>query len=360
MNRFFKRKMLRAARLTTLYILVLGTAMIILFPIFFLVSFSFMSGYESYYEWPSPLLPSFVGRYKIELLEQGYGLSIYNKAENQYERFGPELFTDNPEDLEKVSVFVGREGNTDLSSERLRKELAKLNSKSEVYFTLPKNLLANYRTFFQVTRDAVPSVLRSVYTALTTVAISLSIGGLAGFAFARYFFKGKNMLKIGVLFVRMFPGVAIAIPMIIILGRIGLYDQPLGLSLIYSVTQISLTIWITASVFMSIPVELEEAAMIFGTSKLGAFWHVTFPLALPGLAACAMYAFLGSWNEVIQAVVFTQFKPTFPVVVYKVLVGAGAQVNLVTAGSIAQALPAVLFTLIIRKYIQRMWGGVSV
>ena len=62
MNRFFKRKMLRVARLATLYILVLGTAMIILFPIFFLVSFSFMSGYESYYEWPNPLLPSFVGR----------------------------------------------------------------------------------------------------------------------------------------------------------------------------------------------------------------------------------------------------------------------------------------------------------
>ena len=148
--------------------------------------------------------------------------------------------------------------------------------------------------------------------------------------------------------------------MIIILGRIGLYDQPLGLSLIYSVTQISLTIWITSSVFMSIPVELEEAALIFGSSKFGAFWHVTLPLALPGLAACAMYAFLGSWNEVIQAVVFTQFNPTFPVVVYKVLVGAKGQVNLVTAGSIAQAIPAVLFTLLIRKYIQRMWGGVKV
>jgi multiple sugar transport system permease protein len=334
--------------------------MVILFPIFFLVSFSFMSGYESYYEWPNPLIPSFVSRYKIEWLEQGYGLSIYNKAEKQYERFGPESFTESPEDLEKVSVFVARQGNTELPIERLQRELAKLDQETEVYFTLRKNLLTNYRVFFQVTRDAVPSVIRSVYTALATVAISLSIGGLAGFAFARYIFAGKNMLKFGVLFVRMFPGVAIAIPMIIILGRIGLYDQPLGLSLIYSVTQISLTIWITASVFMSIPVELEEAALIFGTSRFGAFWHVTLPLALPGLAACAMYAFLGSWNEVIQAVVFTQFRPTFPVVVYKVLVGAGAQVNLVTAGSIAQALPAVLFTLIIRKYIQRMWGGVSV
>ncbi len=360
MNRSVKRGAIRAARMTTLYIMVIGVAMIILFPIFFLVSLSLMSGYESYYEWPNPLIPAFSAKYKLEKSDEGYHLSIYNKAEKRYERFGPEKFGTTAEDLEKISVFVKRQGNSTLKTERLKEEISRLVDRDEVFFSLSKNLLANYKVFFQVTRDAVPSVIRSIYTALTTIAISLIIGGMAGYAFARYIFKGRNLLKLSVLFVRMFPGVAIAIPMVIILGRIGLYDQPLGLSLIYSVTQISLTIWITASIFMAIPVELEEAALIFGTTKFGAFWHVTIPLALPGLAACAMYSFIGSWNEVIQAVVLTQFNPTFPVVVYKVLVGAGAQVNLITAGSIAQAFPAVLFTLLIRKYILRMWGGVRV
>jgi multiple sugar transport system permease protein len=183
---------------------------------------------------------------------------------------------------------------------------------------------------------------------------------MAGYAFARYFFKGKNILKLSVLFVRMFPAVSIAIPMVIILARMGLYDQPVGLSLVYSITQISLSIWITASVFMAIPVSFEEAALIFGTTKIGAFWHITLPLALPGLAACAMYAFIGSWNEVISAVILTQFNPTFPVVVYKALLGTQGQLNLVTAGSVTQALPAIIFTLIIRKYILQMWGGVKV
>jgi multiple sugar transport system permease protein len=214
-------------------------------------------------------------------------------------------------------------------------------------------------TFFKVTRDAVPSVLRSLLTAGLTIVISLVIGGLAGYSFARYFFAGKAALKVSILFVRMFPAVAIAVPMVIILGSIGLYDQPAGLSLIYSVSQISLTVWIMASIFSGIRVEMEEAAMIFGTSRWGAFRRITLPLALPGIAACAMYAFIGSWNEVVQAVVLTQFNPTFPVVVYQALVGAKGQVNLITAGSIAQALPAVVFTLIIRRYILQMWGGVQ-
>ena len=83
----------------------------------------------------------------------------------------------------------------------------------------------------------------------------------------------------------MFPGVAIALPMVFILARANLYDEPLGLSLIYSVGAIGLTIWITASIFMGIPVSLEEAAQVFGANKFQAFMRITFPLALPGLAS---------------------------------------------------------------------------
>jgi multiple sugar transport system permease protein len=360
MTRTQKRYLSRAARKTILYIIVAGLAMMILFPIFFLVSFSLMSGYETYYEWPSPLVPKFFVNLKLERFEDGYRLNIYNHADGEFQAFGPVKFSLEPEELEKVSVFVRRQANCTLSPEQLKEEIAKLGQQESVRFSLRKSILANYIIFFQVTRNSVPAVLRSLYTAFSTVVISLIIGGMAGFAFARYRFQGRNALKLGVLFVRMFPAVAIAIPMVIILGNMGLYDKPIGLSLVYSVTQISLTIWITASIFMGIPLELEEAALIFGTTRLGAFWHVTLPLALPGLAACAMYAFIGAWNEAAQAIILTQFNPTFPVVVYEVLVGARGQLNLLTAGSIAQALPAVVFTLFIRKYIVHMWGGVKV
>lgn len=334
--------------------------MIIIFPMFFLVSFSFMSDYETYSEWPSPLIPRFSARFQLVRIDDGYALRVYNHADKVYKPFGPEKFMLDPEELEKVSNFVKRQANCTLSIEHLEEEISNLVGEEETYFSLRKSLLANYIIFFQVTRNSVPAVFRSIYTALTTVGISLVIGGMAGFAFARYRFQGRNMLKLSVLFVRMFPGVAIAIPMVIILGNIGLYDKPIGLSLVYSVTQISLTIWITASIFLGIPVALEEAAMIFGTSRLGAFWRITLPLALPGLAACAMYAFIGAWNEAAQAIILTQFNPTFPVVVYEVLIGARGRLNLLTAGSIAQALPAVIFTFFIRKYVLHLWSGVRV
>ena len=345
--------------MTTLYIVIVGVILIIAFPMYFLVMISFMSDYEAY-DWPLPLVPAFKVRYKIEQSIEGYHLSIYNKRTTEYERFGPPDFDAGDEDLKRVQNFLKRQSNTVIDREELIGYINQVSPTNPVEFSVRKNLLLNYLTFFDVTRDAVGALLRSIYVAAFTIVISLSIGGMAGYAFARYIFKGKNALKLGVLFVRMFPGVAIAIPMVIILGRVGLYDQPFGLSLLYSVTQIALTIWITASIFLSIPVELEEAALIFGTTKLGSFWHVTLPLALPGLAACAMYAFIGSWNEVIQGVVFTSFRPTFPVVVYQVLVGAKGNINLVAAGSLTQALPAVIFTLIIRRYLLRMWGGVRV
>ncbi|MDA3938297.1 MAG: carbohydrate ABC transporter permease [Spirochaetia bacterium] len=360
MANVLKRQIRRSAKKTSLYIILVGIACIIIFPVFFLFSFSFMSDYETYSEWPKPLVPSFKAHFMIDKDVEGYHLFIFNKSEDDFMPFGPLVFTNNEKDVDNLRKFIKLQSNCKISSQQIVEYLEVVDSDSRVEFTIRKDLLANYILFFQVVNGAPKAVLNSLMVAGATILISLTIGGMGGYAFARYFFKGKNILKLSVLFVRMFPAVSLAIPMVIILAKMGLYDQPLGLSLVYSVGQISMSIWITASVFMSIPVSLEEAAMIFGTTKVGAFWHITLPLALPGLAACAMYSFIGSWNEVIAAVVLTQFNPTFPVIVYKALVGSQGQINLITAGSVAQAVPAIIFTLIIRKYIIQMWGGVKV
>ena len=358
-----KQKIFRSARKTTLYIIVVGIAMILIFPMFFLFTFSLMSDYESYSEWPKPLLP----RTKVELRltevpdkADVYALEIWNNSENGFMPFGPEENTTDAKSLRKLSNFIKNYSNCRISTDRLEELMNEAKAAGSVQFELRKKLLNNYTRFFTLYSGAAQSVINSLLTALLTVLLSLSIGGLAGYAFARYIFKGKNVLKLSVLFVRMFPPVAIALPMVIILGKIGLYDKPMGLSLIYSINQVSLSIWITASVFMGIPESLEEAAQVFGTSRIGAFFKVTLPLAVPGLAACAMYSFIYSWNEVINAIILTQFNPTFPVVVYRSLLGANAQIHLIAAGSVAQALPAIIFTLFIRRYILQMWGGVKV
>lgn len=435
MNDLQKRNVKKSINKTIFYVLIIFVAFVIVTPIYFLLSLSFMSDQEAY-DWPVPLGIDFFGNFSVQPApeEGAYMISVYSNSQEKYvsliqgDKFDEmrdflmkktncdipiEKLTQAVQDVEqlvnenraviteinlkidaanktllktnqdiikikrKLKLVEGKESmktiedglkedlaeyeeiqaEAETTIETLQTEIEPYNS---VRFRVTKNMFANYITFFKVTRDALPALFRSIQVALLTVLISLTIGGSAGYAFARYRFKGKNILKLSTLFVRMFPGIAIAMPMVIILAEMGFYDQPLGLSLVYSVGQIGLTIWITASIFMGIPVELEEAAQVFGRSKFGAFIYVTLPLALPGLAASAMYAFIGSWAETAQAIVLTQFNPTFPVVVYQTMVGAKGMVNLIAAGGVAMALPAVTFTILIRRYMLQMWGGVKV
>jgi len=422
---------------TVFYIFVAGIAMVIILPIYFLVSISFMSDQEAY-DWPIALAPAFSNTFLLQQSDDipgGFLISVYSRSKkdfsvifdsddlgkmidfvnrktsskipkslleekiqelNQITAQNKAQITELKKQLKEENINISRlnrdivkakqklklidpEDETfreirenyekqlevktqekSLAEERIAQIEKKLREIGGVTFKVRKNIFASYITFFRVTSDSVGALLRSIQVALLTVLISLSIGGMAGYAFARYVFKGKNMLKLSVLFVRMFPGIAIAMPMVIILAQMGFYDKPIGLSLVYSVGQIGMTTWITASIFMGISVELEEAAQVFGTSRWGAFFKVTLPLALPGLAASAMYAFIGSWSETAQAIVLTQFNPTFPVVIYQTLVGTKGMINLVAAGSVTLAFPAVLFTMIIRRYILQMWGGVRV
>jgi len=355
MNRKTKKTLKKVAKETVFYIFLTALICGMLLPVYFIISLSFLSTREAY-QYPLPVVPALQTDLSLSYGKRGYMLSVYDRVSEEYETV---LDT---KEVGKMQVYIKSQLGTRISEEEVQAEMTRLDNSGEevIYFTKPRALLHNYDTFFKVTRDAVPALVRSLQIAGLTILISLSIGGMAGYAFARYVFKGKDALKFSVLFVRMFPGVAIALPMVIILARANLYDEPLGLSLIYSVGSIGLTIWITASIFMGIPESLEQAAQVFGATKLQSFFKITLPLAFPGLAASAMYAFLGAWNETVAAIILTQFKPTFSVVVYQSLLGAVGQVNLAAAGGIAMALPAVFFTFFIRRYINQMWGGVTV
>lgn len=344
----------KAIKTTIFYIFVTTLGVGILLPAFFLVSLSFLSIREAY-QFPLPLLPELSAKFSLTHGERGYLLSVYDSFDDEYQTV---LDT---ADFEKMSVYMRTQIGAPYDIVDVEDRVAELeNGTDPVFFEARKNLLLNYDTFFKVTRDAVPALMRSLQICLMTIVISLTVGGMAGYAFARYIFAGRDALKFSVLFVRMFPGVAIAMPMVIILANMGFYDKPIGLSLVYSVGSIALTVWITASIFLGIPESLEEAAQVFGATKFQAFMRVTFPLALPGLAAAAMYAFLGAWNATVEPIILTQFNPTFSVVVYQTLLGAQGQVNLAAAGGLAMALPSIIFTFFIRRYINQMWGGVTV
>ena len=354
MNKKNPTSLAKIIKTSIFYLFVTTLGVGILLPAFFLVSLSFLSTREAY-KFPLPLIPAWSAKYSITHGERGYLLSVYDNFEEEYQTVM------DTNDFEKMSVYMRAQIGAPYDIADIEERIAELEGGTDpVYFQARKNLFLNYDTFFKVTRDAVPALIRSLQIAGMTIIISLSIGGMAGYAFARYIFVGRDALKFSVLFVRMFPGVAIALPMVIILANMGFYDRPIGLSLVYSVGSIALTVWITASIFMGIPESLEEAAQVFGATKFQAFLRITFPLALPGLAAAAMYAFLGAWNETVSAIILTQFNPTFSVVVYQALLGAVGNINLAAAGGLAMAIPSLIFTFFIRRYINQMWGGVTV
>jgi multiple sugar transport system permease protein len=205
-----------------------------------------------------------------------------------------------------------------------------------------------------------PALKNSILVSLYTILISLSIGSLAGYAMARYSFKFKEAINVTMLIVRMFPLVGISIPMAVLLIKFGLFDTLIGLALLYSVVNIALTAWITASIFVGINPELEEASLVFGANGFQTFTRITLPLAFPALAASSMYAFLTAWNDTISALILTSKNQTLSLVVYKAIGSTASGIQYAAAGSIILIIPALVFTFIVRKYVNQMWGGVEI
>ena len=134
-----------------------------------------------------------------------------------------------------------------------------------------------------------------ISTASTVVAIAIGMAG--GYAFARFRFRGKSALFLGLMLTRTVPGIALSLPLFIIFARIGIIDTHLALILTYVALNVPFTIWLADGFFRQVPRDLADAAQIDGCTRWQAFWQVEFPLAGPGIASAAIFAFMTSWNE---------------------------------------------------------------
>ena len=194
----------------------------------------------------------------------------------------------------------------------------------------------------------------SIVVALLTIAISFLLGLPAGYAFARFFFAGRDALKLLIVGLRMFPIIVIAVPLATLYIRIGIYDTPLGVALAHTAMALPFVILVTSSIFAGVPRDLEEAGLVFGLSRIGVFIRITLPLALPGLAAAAIFTFIMSWNEVFIASILTTLNRTLPAFI---LVSAMAAPDFIKfAASFLIILPAMVFVFIARRYLVSMWG----
>ena len=198
------------------------------------------------------------------------------------------------------------------------------------------------------------STLNSVLVALITIAISFALGLPAGYAIARYVFPGRDAIKLLIIALRMFPVMTMAVPLAVLYIELGLSDTLLGVALAHTSMALPFVVLITSSIFMSVPVAYEEAGMVFGLSRSEVFFRITLPLALPGLAAAAIFTFVMSWNEVFIASILTLVNRTLPA---DILVSAMAAPDPYKfAGGFIMVLPAMSFVFIARKYLVTMWG----
>jgi multiple sugar transport system permease protein len=224
---------------------------------------------------------------------------------------------------------------------------------------IPTSYTTEYVKTILFTLGAWDGIKNSVIVATLTIIISFILGIPAGYSIAKFVFPGKDTIKLSIIALRMFPIPVMAIPLIVLYIRLHLVDTLLGVALAHTAMALPFVVLITSSIFAGVSKEYEEAAMVFGLTRFGSFLKITLPLALPGLAAAAMFTFVMSWNEVFVASVLTLTHRTLPAQILSIMAGSsgGAAPDYYKfAAAFIMTLPAMLFIFFARKYLVTMWG----
>jgi len=203
-------------------------------------------------------------------------------------------------------------------------------------------------------RSAVSYLINSVIISGVSTFLAVVLGAMAAYGFTRFFFAGKRHLAFWILSTRFAPPVAFIVPIYLMVQKVGLLDSHIALIIIYTAMNLSLVIWILRGFFAEIPIEIEEAALVDGYSRLQIFWRVAVPLVRPGIVSTAILSAVFSWNEFLYATVLTQSRAaTLPVY----LAGFSNSMGLawgeyMAVGTIA-VLPILCFTFALQKHLVR-------
>lgn len=210
-----------------------------------------------------------------------------------------------------------------------------------------------FRAFLSAT-GVVGGFQNSIEVGVITLLLSLGVGVPAGYAVARYVFRGRDAYQLFLLLTRALPIVVLSVPLASVFLTTGLYDTTYAVALLHTALALPTTVLITSAIFVAVPAEHEEAAMVFGATPLRAFVGVVLPQALPGIAAAAIFTFVTSWNEVLGAAILTLNRRTLPAQVLLTLPDSPLAFRF--AGGFALVLPALVFIAVMRRYLLNMWS----
>ncbi|MGD0613092.1 MAG: carbohydrate ABC transporter permease [Anaerolineales bacterium] len=221
----------------------------------------------------------------------------------------------------------------------------------------------NYRNVLNNPRAMIGrSFLNSLFVSSVSTALSVLITTLAGYAMSRFTFRGKFVFGLYLLLINMIPSTLILISMFVLLIKLHLVNSYGGLIVYYASFGLPLATWMLKGHFDSIPIELEEQAMIDGDTRLGAIRHIILPLAVPGIAAVSIVIFMSCWTEFMAALTILQRQElrTLPVQIINFMGFQRVDWGPVMAYSVIVGLPvALLFILVQKQLVGGLTSGFS-
>jgi ABC-type glycerol-3-phosphate transport system permease component len=213
-------------------------------------------------------------------------------------------------------------------------------------------VLEHYRALF-AGRDFWTPIRNSLIVAGTTTILSVALGAISAYALARLNFRGKAPALAFVLAVSMFPQISIVSPLFLLLRELHLLNTYGGLVLPYLTFSMPLAIWLLVGFFRQLPVDLEDAAMVDGASRIRTLWEIVLPLSRPALATTAILTFLYSWNEFLFALSFTLGPERYTVPVAIALFRGQYQVpwGQILAGAVVATVPVAVIVFVAQRRI---------
>lgn len=220
----------------------------------------------------------------------------------------------------------------------------------------------NYTTLARYQAGVWRYLANSAFVSLLTVALTLLISLLGGYAFARFRFPGKNVLFLLTLAILMVPYATLLIPLYVLLNEVGLQNSLVGVALVLTMFQLPFSTFLMRISFEAVPRELDEAATVDGCSSFGALWRVLLPAVKPGLITVGLFSFLAAWNDFFAPLILINDteKMTLPLAVSNLRgqVQGVVDYGATEAGVVILALPCiVLFLLLQRHYVRGFMSG---
>ena len=210
----------------------------------------------------------------------------------------------------------------------------------------------NYVSQFSGSNSALGPLLRSLVVATVTMVITIVVAVPAAYSLARYRIFRKQDVQFWIISSRMMPLIAGVIPLAALLQAVRLYDTVPGLIIVYVGVNLSFAVWLLSIFFQNVPLEVEQAAHIDGLSRFGVLWHISIPLARASIFVVAIFTWIFSWNELLDALVLTSgATETLPVFLSKFASNTLTAYQQMAAVATVQILPAVIITFFAQRYI---------